>query len=143
MHSSSAYHSETECAGIREVLSRVGGKWSLQVVGALAEKPRRHSELRRSLEGISQRILTLTLRQLERDGLVRRTIFPTVPPTVEYDLTPLGMTLIGPIRVLVQWVRGSLCHIEAAQLEFDGRYGVRLNEESPIKSCLEQWPSCR
>ena len=79
-------HSTEECVSINEVLTRVGDKWSLQVISQLGEGTLRFTELKRSVDGISQRMLTLTLRQLERDGLVERTVYPTVPPKVEYTL---------------------------------------------------------
>ncbi len=110
---------DEECLDIREVLNRIGDKWSLLVVGALAEGPRRFNDLRRGIHGVSQRMLTLTLRLLERDGLVVRTVFATIPPSVEYDLTPLGRTLIGPVRVLSQWARRNRQAMRAARAQFD------------------------
>jgi DNA-binding HxlR family transcriptional regulator len=112
---------EAECLAIREVLSRVGDKWSVQIVGLLGEGPRRFSELRRSIDGISQRMLTLTLRALERDGLVTRTVFPTVPPSVEYGLTPLGRTLLEPVLALSDWARKNRDQIRSARERFDTR----------------------
>lgn len=109
----------TACQDIRKILNRVGDKWSVQVVGVLAEGPRRFSALRRRIEGISQRMLTLTLRVLERDGLVARTVYPTVPPSVEYALTPLGHTLTEPVKALVGWVRQNQAHVQAAREAFD------------------------
>src|ERR1051326_6218336 len=96
-------HTPAECPAIREVLDRVGDKWSVLVVGYLCDGPMRFSELRHSIEGISQRMLTLTLRGLERDGLVTRTVFPEIPPRVEYELTRLGTTLLDPIQGLTEW----------------------------------------
>src|SRR5262245_36831120 len=90
-------HPEAECLAVREVLNRVGDKWSVLLVERLGNGPRRFGDLRRGVEGISQRMLTLTLRALERDGLVKRTVFPTVPPSVEYSLTSLGRTLLEPV----------------------------------------------
>src|SRR5690242_18155078 len=95
--------SEAQCPAVREVLSLVGDKWSVQVVGILGEGPRRFTELKRAIEGVSQRMLTLTLRGLERDGLVTRTVFPTVPPRVDYALTKLGETLLEPVLELAAW----------------------------------------
>jgi len=114
-------HSDSECSAIREILDRIGDKWSLLVVGALAEGPRRFNDVRRNVEGISQRMLTLTLRLLERDGLVRRTVFDTVPPSVEYSLTPLGRTLIAPIRMLAEWARQQSGKIQVARMRFDAK----------------------
>lgn len=108
-----------ECLEIREVLNRIGDKWSLQVIGLLSEGPRRFNELRRGVGGISQRMLTLTLRLLERDGLVKRTVFPTVPPSVEYQLTPLGLTLTDPVRALSKWAREHREEIRAARRRSD------------------------
>ena len=98
-------HPETECVVVREILDRVGDKWSVLVIALLGEQGRRFSELRRSIEGISQRMLTLTLRQLERDGLVSRTVHATVPPRVDYALTPLGESVLEPITVLMRWAQ--------------------------------------
>src|SRR6185436_9529963 len=95
--------SKETCPAVREVLHRVGDKWSVQIVALLGDGPMRFSELRRSIEGISQRMLTLTLRGLERDGLIARTVFPEIPPRVEYELTRLGRTLLEPIQGLADW----------------------------------------
>src|SRR5258708_7782881 len=93
-------HVSSRCLAVREVLNRVGDKWSVQVVGLLGRGKMRFSELRRSIEGISQRMLTLTLKNLERDGLITRKAYPTIPPRVEYDLTRLGRSLLVPIKQL-------------------------------------------
>src|ERR1043165_7267589 len=93
---------DEHCVAVREVLNRVGDKWSVLVITLLGARPQRFNELRRSIEGISQRMLTLTVRGLERDGLVTRTLFPTIPPRVEYALTPLGRTLLKPVRALAK-----------------------------------------
>jgi len=112
-------HSKESCPAIREVLDRVGDKWSVLVVGALHDGPRRFSELRRSIEGISQRMLTLTLRGLERDGLVTRTIFPTVPPRVDYELTRTGRTLLEPLMALAEWAAEHRVAIQGARARYD------------------------
>src|SRR6266849_8631792 len=91
------------CTTIREVLARVGDKWSIFVITLLGERTMRFTELRRSIEGISQRMLTLTVRQLERDGLVERVVYPVVPPRVEYSLTALGTTLFEPLVAIAHW----------------------------------------
>jgi DNA-binding HxlR family transcriptional regulator len=96
---------QTECVVVREILDRVGDKWSVLVIALLGEQGRRFSELRRSIEGISQRMLTLTLRQLERDGLVARTVHATVPPRVDYELTPLGRSVLEPLMGLMTWAQ--------------------------------------
>jgi DNA-binding HxlR family transcriptional regulator len=114
-------HPAAECVAVREVLNRVGDKWSILVVDLLAEAPMRFSELRRSIEGISQRMLTLSLRALERDGVVTRTVFPTVPPSVEYSLTPLGRTLLLSVCGLATWARNNREKIQTARERFDAR----------------------
>jgi DNA-binding HxlR family transcriptional regulator len=108
-----------DCPAVRDVLDRVGDKWSVLVVGLLSGGPRRFSDLRRSIEGISQRMLTLTLRGLERDGLVSRTVYPTIPPRVEYELTHLGRTLLEPIQALAQWAGENRVRIQEARIRFD------------------------
>lgn len=114
-------HDEGACRGLqlRDVLARVGDKWSLCVVGALYGGPVRFNELRRRIAGISQRMLTLTLRGLERDGLVTRTVYPTNPPSVDYALTELGRTLLEPVLALAQWSYTHLPDIDRARQTFD------------------------
>ena len=119
MSPSNTSHPAAECVAVKEVLNRVGDKWSVQVVSLLGEDPRRFNDLRRNVEGISQRMLTLTLRGLERDGLVTRTVFPTVPPSVEYGLTPLGRTLLDPVRALAAWALKHRERIQTARDRFD------------------------
>jgi DNA-binding HxlR family transcriptional regulator len=110
-----------DCVAVREVLNRVGDKWSVLIVAVLGESSKRFSELRRLIEGISQRMLTLTLRGLERDGLVQRTVHPTVPPRVEYGLTPLGRTLLEPVSELANWAQSHRHEIQRARDAFDLR----------------------
>ena len=100
---------------VREILDRIGDKWSVLVVALLGDGPRRFSELRRSIDRISQRMLTLTLRQLERDGLVTRTPYPEIPPRVDYALTRLGRTLLEPIQALSAWAVANRGAIQAAR----------------------------
>lgn len=104
---------------IRDLLDRLADKWSLLVVELLGDDTRRFSDLRRQIDGISQRMLTLTLRHLERDGLVTRTVYPVVPPRVEYRLTPLGSGLLEAIGPLVAWTRAHRDHIATAQAAYD------------------------
>ncbi len=111
----------TECRKISQVLARVGEKWSVLIIIMLADGPRRFSDLKRSIGGISQRMLTLCLRGLERDGLVKRTVFPVVPPRVEYELTALGQSLREPVSQLAGWARSHLPELDAARAEFDRR----------------------
>jgi len=108
-----------DCVAVREVLNRVGDKWSILVVGLLNDGPRRFSDLRRAIEGISQRMLTLTLRGLERDGLATRTVFPTIPPRVDYELTRLGKTLLEPVLALAEWAEKNRFDIQEARDRFD------------------------
>jgi DNA-binding HxlR family transcriptional regulator len=108
-----------DCRAVSEVLARVGDKWTVLVVSALGEGPMRFNELRRALGSISQRMLTLTVRGLERDGLVTRTVFPTIPPRVDYELTKLGHSLLDPVSRLGLWARQNRSAIEAARRRFD------------------------
>jgi DNA-binding HxlR family transcriptional regulator len=99
-----AEHGHSECrAAATATLARIGDKWTVLVVGALSQGPIRYNQIRRVVEGISQRMLTLTLKGLEQDGLVSRTVYPTIPPRVEYELTDLGRTLIVPLRAVHAW----------------------------------------
>ncbi|SNS92553.1 transcriptional regulator, HxlR family [Tardiphaga sp. OK246] len=114
-------HQESDCRGVASVLARVGDKWSVLVIMLLKDGPRRFNELKRMIGGISQRMLTLTLRGLERDGLVTRTVFPTVPPRVDYELTDLGRGLSDPVMKLGAWAQQHLPDIDTARKNFDGR----------------------
>jgi DNA-binding HxlR family transcriptional regulator len=118
-------HVPDQCRAISEILSRVGDKWSVLVVSQLGQGPKRFNELRRGLGSISQRMLTLTLRGLERDGLVTRTVFPTVPPRVDYTLTRLGRSLLQPVQELAAWARQNRSAIEKARHRFDEAAGKR------------------
>ncbi|MEC5320716.1 helix-turn-helix domain-containing protein [Brenneria populi subsp. brevivirga] len=107
------------CRATREILDRIGDKWSLYIIALLANGPLRFNELKRRIEGISQRMLTLTLRGLERDGLISRTIFATIPPRVDYALTALGTTLLVPVMALVNWANDNQRHIGDAHRRYD------------------------
>lgn len=109
------------CQAVSEVLQRVGDKWTVLVVKTLGRGPMRFNELKRTIDGISQRMLTLTLRALERDGLVTRTVHPAVPPRVEYDLTQLGRSLIAPVTALAMWAIDHRNAIDGARTRFDAR----------------------
>ncbi len=109
-----------ECP-IRSILDRIGDKWSLLILVHLSHGSLRFSELKRLIDGISQRMLTLTLRNLERDGLVNRTVTPTIPPRVDYKLTQLGQTLLPSVTSLAQWAENHRPHIQAAQKLYDSR----------------------
>jgi DNA-binding HxlR family transcriptional regulator len=106
---------------VREVLDRVGDKWSVMVIVLLGQRTHRFNELHRSIDGISQRMLTLTVRALERDGLVSRTVHATVPPRVDYELTELGRTLLIPIGALAEWADTHRGDIQAARDRHDRR----------------------
>ena len=107
------------CRPVTDILSRVGDKWSVMIVMLLGPGPRRFNEIRRAINGISQRMLTLTLRGLERDGLVTRTVFPTIPPRVDYELTPMGQSLRCPIDALGEWAFAHRDEVDAARARFD------------------------
>ena len=112
-------HLPSDCRAVSDVLARVGDKWSVLVVTRLGGPPLRFNELRRSIGGISQRMLTLTLRGLERDGLITRTVFPTIPPRVEYALTALGRDLLQPVSALGDWALRNQGKIARARDQFD------------------------
>ncbi len=114
-------HLPGECQGVASILSRVGDKWTVLIVMMLAGGPRRFNELKRMIGGVSQRMLTLTLRGLERDGLVTRTMFATIPPRVDYELTELGHSLRAPIEALGDWAFANIRAVERARLDFDAR----------------------
>jgi DNA-binding HxlR family transcriptional regulator len=126
---SAGYPAGTECiewdtrndCEVRQILDRVADKWSLLAIALLEQRTLRFTELQRRIDGISQRMLTVTLRQLERDGLVRRTVYPVVPPRVEYSLTPLGATLHATIQSLVGWTEDHQSEIAAARAAYDTR----------------------
>ena len=109
------------CRSITPILSRIGDKWSILIVMMLAHGPRRFNELKRLVDGISQRMLTLNLRGLEREGLISRKIFPTIPPKVEYALTDLGKSLCMHVIALGQWAEENFDAIAAARAAFDAR----------------------
>ena len=109
----------SDCTAVNDILSTIGDKWTVLIVVTLSKGPMRFNELRRAVDGISQRMLTLTLRGLERDGFATRTVFPTVPPRVDYALTELGKTLIAPLTAIGTW---AIAHREAvadARANFD------------------------
>jgi DNA-binding HxlR family transcriptional regulator len=112
-------HVPEDCRAVSEVLSRVGDKWTVLVVSTLGDGAKRFNELRKALGSISQRMLTLTLRGLERDGLVTRTVFPTIPPRVDYELTALGRSLLEPVSELGLWARTHRAAIQDARHRFD------------------------
>ena len=108
-----------DCRAVSSVLARVGDKWSVLIIVLLGDGPKRFNEIKRMIGGISQRMLTLTLRGLERDGLVKRTQFPTIPPRVDYELTQLGQSLWETVKPLGAWAQGHVKHITRARATFD------------------------
>jgi DNA-binding HxlR family transcriptional regulator len=112
-------HETSDCKAVSGVLARVGDKWSVLIVTRLGARALRFNELKREIGGISQRMLTLSLRGLERDGLITRTVFPTIPPRVEYELTSLGRSLLEPVSALGAWALKNIGKIEAARTKFD------------------------
>ena len=118
-------HLDSDCRGVASILARVGDKWSVFVIMMLGDGPKRFNEIKRMISGISQRMLTLTLRGLERDGLVTRTVFPTIPPRVDYELTDLGRGLSKPVEALGRWAIEHQPEIQHARTKFDAR-----NEQS-------------
>ncbi len=112
-------HETEDCRAVSEILQRIGDKWSLLVVRRLGEGSMRFNELRAAIGGISQKMLTVTLRTLERDGFVTRTVFPTIPPRVDYELTDLGRELEKPVRCLAEWAIANSTLINEARARFD------------------------
>lgn len=112
-------HVPEDCRAVSEILARVGDKWTVLVVGVLGAGPKRFSEIRRALGSISQRMLTLTLRGLERDGLVTRSVIATIPPRVDYELTELGRSLRKPVSGLALWAKQNRAAIADARERFD------------------------
>jgi len=113
-----------DCNRISQVLARIGEKWNVLIIMFLANGPSRFTEIKKAINGVSQRMLTLSLRTLERDGLIKRTIHSVMPPHVEYELTPLGHLLTQPLLALAAWTTDHIADIEAARAEFDAREGL-------------------
>ncbi len=117
-------HATGDCRAVGAILARIGDKWSVLIVALLGSGPRRFNEIKRLIGGISQRMLTLTLRGLERDGLVMRTVTPSKPPRVDYALTGLGHSLWQPVEALGHWARTHRSDIEQARSSFDAAAGA-------------------
>ena len=120
-----------DCRTITEMLGQVGEKWTMRVVGSLGERPLRFTELRKKIGGISQKMLTSTLRDLERDGFISRTVFATIPPKVEYALTELGCDLFVPVKALMEWSIDNQPRINAARARFDGPNAADAKKPAP------------
>jgi DNA-binding HxlR family transcriptional regulator len=114
------FHESSACRRISDILSRVGDKWTVLVIVQLREGPLRFSQIKRRLGSISQKMLTATLRALERDGFVTRTVFPSVPPRVDYELTPLGRDLLKPVSAIASWAGENADAIDRARARYDG-----------------------
>jgi DNA-binding HxlR family transcriptional regulator len=112
-------HDTDTCRAVADVMARIGDKWTVYIVRLLADGPMRFSEMRRAVSAISQRMLSLTLRGLERDGLVTRTVTPSIPPRVDYELTPKGLTLIGPLQAVGQWAIANRDYVESSRMKYD------------------------
>ncbi|MCB9993208.1 MAG: helix-turn-helix transcriptional regulator [Hyphomicrobiaceae bacterium] len=113
------FHVGQSCSRVSDLLSRIGDKWSVLIVSYLGNRTMRFSEIKREVDGISQKMLTTTLRNLERDGFVERTVYPTIPPKVEYQLTDLGRDLLCPVSALGQWAIDNADRVDAARAKFD------------------------
>jgi DNA-binding HxlR family transcriptional regulator len=125
-----------DCRAVSAVLARIGDKWSVLIVSRLGNRAMRFNELKREIGGISQRMLTLTLRGLERDGLITRTVFPTIPPRVDYALTALGRSLLEPVTALGDWALRNAPRIEQARTKFDNASGRTVQRAVPTSSVL-------
>lgn len=113
----------SDCRQISGILARIGDKWTVLIIMALKAGPRRFNAIKRALAGISQQMLTRTLKNLERDGMIRRTVHPTVPPQVEYALTDLGHSLAQPVEAMGMWARANLAEIAAKRAAYDSPKG--------------------
>jgi DNA-binding HxlR family transcriptional regulator len=118
-------HRSEDCRAVSDILQRIGDKWTVLVVGKLGDGSLRFNELRTAVGGISQKMLTTTLRGLERDGFVTRTIYPTIPPRVDYELTELGHELLEPVLKLGEWARNNTGRVNAARARFDAAVLIR------------------
>ncbi|WP_374275259.1 winged helix-turn-helix transcriptional regulator [Brevundimonas sp.] len=114
-------HTAEQCLRVSDVLARVGDKWSVLVIAALGQRPHRFNELKRAIDGVSQRMLTLTVRGLERDGFITRTVTPSIPPRVDYALTDLGRSVLEPTRAMGEWALANREAVEAARRAYDAR----------------------
>jgi len=123
-----------DCRAVSGILQRIGDKWSVLIIQRLGEGPRRFNEIKRIIGGISQRMLTLTLRNLERDGLVSRTVTPSVPPRVDYALTELGRDLLVPVSALGQWALQHTPCIEAARARFDASEAAETPQQDRVSA---------
>ena len=133
-------HESEDCRAVSDILGRVGDKWTVLVVGYLSDGPMRFSELKRGIGGISQKMLTITLRGLERDGFVTRTVFPSIPPRVDYELTDLGRELRVPVNALGEWARVNIARVRQARERFDK---AQSEQPSPVVQATERRTAAR
>jgi DNA-binding HxlR family transcriptional regulator len=124
MHETVLPADHRDCRRISDILSRIGDKWTVLIIMVLQERPHRFNEVKRAIAGISQQMLTRTLKNLERDGMVSRTVRPTVPPQVEYALTNLGHSLAQPVAAMGMWARINLPEIDSHRADYDDRSGM-------------------
>jgi len=122
----------SDCTAVNDILSTIGDKWTVLIVVTLSKGPMRFNEIRRAVDGISQRMLTLTLRGLERDGFATRTVFPTVPPRVDYALTELGKTLIAPLEQIAKWAIAHQDEVADARANFDNAKASLPENSQPL-----------
>ena len=134
------HHESEDCRAVSDILGRVGDKWTVLVVGYLSAGPMRFSELKRGIGGISQKMLTITLRGLERDGFVTRTVFPSIPPRVDYDLTDLGRELRVPVNALGEWARVNIARVKQARARFDS---AQSDQPTPVVQATERRTTVR
>jgi DNA-binding HxlR family transcriptional regulator len=126
-------HGYEECRALADILMHIGDKWTVMVVGVLSQGAMRYNQIFKLVDGVSQRMLTLTLKSLERDGLVTRTMYPTIPPRVDYALTERGKTLVVPLHALWIWAQANRPAIELTRLEFDQRHHGEKSSPTPAK----------
>ena len=138
-------HDTDSCRAVADVLARIGDKWTVYIVRLLAAGPMRFNEMRREVSAISQRMLSLTLRGLERDGLVTRTVTPSIPPRVDYELTPKGLTLIAPLKAVGQWALENRDYVESARLKYLSTMEVRRSATCSCSAAPVSiwWPDTR
>ena len=126
-------HRSEDCRAVSDILQRVGDKWTVLVVGKLGGGPLRFNELRMAVGGISQKMLTTTLRGLERDGFVTRTVYPTIPPRVDYELTELGHELLEPVARLGEWARKNTGRVNAARARYDAALAGLVSSDQRVE----------
>lgn len=137
-------HGSQNCRAVADVLARIGDKWTVYVVRLLDSGPMRFNEIRRAVPAISQRMLSLTLRGLERDGLVTRTVTPSIPPRVDYELTPMGLTLIEPLKAVGAWALANRDYVENSRAQFDSRQAndkvAQIQDRKPKPALTQSLP---